>query len=145
LGHVALALALFLSSCREPPVDADPARAVEAFIDRMRAVHGDPDKAELAVRLLTQEARANLEERAARASAAAGRPVSPGEMLAPSRFSLEFEPVDYRTETRGRWSRVTVLGANPAEERAVVHCFREEQGWRVAIEPPPLPLIEQRE
>lgn len=142
LCRAALLFAL-VSGCREQEVDADPARVVEAFVDRMRAVHGDPEKGLLALELLGKEARANLEERAARASAAAGRPVSPGEMLAPSRLSLAFEPVEYRAENRGRWSRVTVLGANPAVERVEVRCELEAEGWRVQLDLPPLPLIER--
>jgi hypothetical protein len=38
-----------------------------------------------------------------------------------------------------------VLGPNPALERADVHCYLEDGRWRVAIEPPPLPLIDMRE
>jgi hypothetical protein len=132
-------------ACREPTVDAEPAMVVEAFIDRMRAVHGDPAKALSALELLAKGARTNLEERAARASAAAGRPVTPEEMLAPSRFSLVFEPVEYRAETRGKWSRVTVYGANAGQERFEVTCALEEQGWRVVVDPPPLPLIERHD
>jgi hypothetical protein len=109
----------------------------------MRSVHGEPESGAKALELLAKDARANIEERAARASAAAGRPVHPGEMLAPSRFSLAFEPVEYRAETRGRWSRVTILGANPSVEHAEVQCEREPEGWRVLFELPPLPLIER--
>lgn len=123
----------------------DPARVVEAFVDRMRAVHGDPAKAALVLELLAKDARANLEGRAARASAATGRPVAPGEMLAPSRFSLAFEPTEYRAEVRGKWSRVTILGANAAQEHVEVQCAREDGGWRVVLDPPPLPLIEKRD
>lgn len=139
----AVVLLALTAGCREQSVDSDPARVVEAFVERMRAVHGETEDGLRAIELLAADARANLSERAARASAAAGRPVSPGEMLAPSRLSLAFEPVEYRAETRGRWSRVTILGANPAVERAEVQCQREAEGWRVLLELPPLPLIER--
>lgn len=129
--------------CREQSVDSDPARVVEAFVDRMRAVHGQVENGTQALELLAHDARKNVEERAERASAATGRPVEPGEMLAPSRFSLAFEPVEYRAETRGRFSRVTILGANPAVERVQVQCEHEAEGWRVMLDLPPLPLIER--
>lgn len=142
----AAALALSaLAGCREDGVDTDPARVVEAFVDRMRAVHGDPERGNLALELVSKDAAENLRERAERASAAAGRPVTPAEMLAPSRFSLQFEPVDYRAEIRGRWSRVLVTGANPKVEVAEVHCYLEGESWRVVLDLPPLPPIQFRE
>ena len=142
VGAVALS---FATACREDEVDTDPARVVEAFVDRMRAVHGDPERGNAALELVSKDVAENLRERAERASAAAGRPVTPAEMLAPSRFSLEFEPVEYRAEIRGRWSRVLVTGANPQVEIAEVHCYLEGEAWRVVLDLPPLPPIQFRE
>jgi hypothetical protein len=66
-------------------------------------------------------------------------------MLVPSRFSVNFEPLHYSAEVKGKWSRVKVTGANPARELAEIPCLKEEGGWRVAIQFPPLPPIERRE
>jgi len=139
-----LASAAALSGCTPPPADASPAQVVQAFIERMRAVHGDPAKAKLAVELVWQSARENLEERARRATAAAGQPVTPGEMLVPSMFALAFEPRTFTSEVRGDYARVTVLGRNPSEF-AEVHCVREKGRWHVIMELPALPPIQLRE
>jgi hypothetical protein len=133
------------AGCGEQPVDTDPARVVEAFVDRMRGVHGNPTRARMAFDLISAKGRANLEERASRASAAAGRPVAPEEMLAPSRFSLTFEPVRYRAEIKGKWSRVIVTGSNPDRELASIRAVKEEPGWRVELDLLPLPPIQKRE
>lgn len=138
-------LVLHVGGCQQQPLDQDPARVVEAFIDRMRAVHGVPERGRLAFELLWSKARENLEERAARASAASGRPVTASEMLVPSRFSLAFEPVDYRAEIKGHWSRVAVIGRNPQEQLVEIDCYREEEGWRVVLDLPPLPPIQTRD
>jgi len=110
----------------------------------MRAVHGDPVKAQLAVDLVWQGARENLEERARRATAAAGQPVAPGEMLVPSMFALAFEPRTFTSEVRGDYARVTVLGRTPTEF-AEVHCVREKGHWHVILELPALAPIQLRE
>lgn len=140
-GPLAFAAAV---GCTPPPADASPAQVVQAFVERMRAVHGDPAKAQLAVDLVWQGARENLEERARRATAAAGQPVKPGEMLVPSMFALAFEPRTFTSEVRGDYARVTVLGRNPAEF-AEVHCVREKGHWHVILELPALAPIQLRE
>jgi hypothetical protein len=138
-------LAAAALSCAPPQPDTSPAQAVQAFIERMRAVHGDPAKAELAVELLWEGARENLQERARRATAAAGQPVRPGEMLVPSMFAVAFEPRTFTSEVRGDYARVTVLGRAPTEF-AEVHCVREKGGhWHVILELPALPPIQLRE
>jgi hypothetical protein len=139
-----LASAATTGGCAPPQADASPAQVVQAFAERMRAVHGDPAKAQLAVDLVWQGARENLEERARRATAAAGQPVSPGEMLVPSMFALAFEPRTFTAEVRGDYARVTVLGRS-STEFAEVHCVREKGHWHVILELPALPPIQLRE
>lgn len=142
LGVGALALAS-LSACHSEPVTATPKRVVEAFIRRMQRVQGDPKAARAAYDLLCKDAQNNLAERAKRASAVAGREVAPEEMLAPSHFSLRFKPYRYRTRIDGDWAVVSVRGEEPGQ-RAEVRCVKQEGGWRVLLELPPLPPIEKR-
>lgn len=94
--------------------------------------------------LLWEAGRKNLAERAERASDTAGRPVAPEEMLVPERFSLKFEPKHYTTEVKGKWGRVTIVGDNPKTELVEVHCVLEGGAWRIAVQFPELPPIEQR-
>jgi hypothetical protein len=117
---------------------------VRAFIERMKSVHGEPAHAKAALELVWSDGRKSLEERARRASAASGRTVGPEEMLVPSRFSLRFEPTRVSTESRGKWSRVTIFGPQQGQV-AEVPCVKEKAGWRVAIEFPALPPIELRQ
>lgn len=133
-----------LPACEREPVDATPTAVVEEFIERMRGVHGAPERGQLALELVWSEARAALEERAARATAAAGRAVLPAEMLVPSRFSLRFEPRRMTETTKGSWSRVTVFGNSP-EEIAEVHCVLEDGRWRVVLDLPPVAPIQRRD
>ena len=58
-----------LLACARQASDDTPERAVQEFIERMQRVHGDAAKSKAAYELLATPARANLEERAKRASA----------------------------------------------------------------------------
>lgn len=132
-------------SCTEETIDDRPERVVEELILRLHAVHGDPARGASALELLAADARENLEQRAARASAASGRRVTAAEMLVPSRFSVRFEPKRFSTEIRGRYSRVTILGDDPTRDLVEVQCTLEDRKWRVMLQLPPLPPIETRE
>jgi hypothetical protein len=116
---------------------------VQEFIDRMQRVHGDTQKSKAAFDLLAAEARANLEERAARASAAIGRVVNPEEMLAPSRFYLGFQPRSWSVEKGAGWAVVTARGESPHEQEQI-RCLRENDEWKVVVDFPSLPRIEHR-
>ncbi|MDX2051918.1 MAG: hypothetical protein SFV15_05955 [Polyangiaceae bacterium] len=137
-------LALFLFGCESPRVDARPELLVREFIDRMRRVHGDPIAARRAYELLWSQAKSNLTERAKRATAVLGKTVLPEEMLAPSRFSLNYRPRNFRARVQGKWSLVTVTGEVPATQKTEVKCTLEGEHWRVALELPPLSPIRKR-
>jgi hypothetical protein len=135
---------LALSACARQASDETPERAVQEFIDRMQRVHGDVLKSRAAFELLAAPARANLEERARRASAAVGRNVAPEEMLAPSRFYLSFQPRSWSTERGSDWAVVTAEGDSP-DERKQIRCVREQGHWKVIIDLPELPPLERRD
>lgn len=133
-----------LAACDRDQGSSTPVEVVQTFIERMQSVHGDPQSGTLAYELLAKDSRDNLAERARRATAAAGRPVTPGEMLVPSVFNLTFVPRSYSPEIRGDYARITILGPEPLD-RALVHCVKEEGHWRVHVDLPALPPIQARE
>jgi hypothetical protein len=138
-------LAALLAACDTGPVAQGPAEVVREFVERMQGLHGDPDHARAAYELIWSKGRQNLGERAKRASAASGRQVAPEEMLAPSRFSLSFQPKSFAVaRTDGHWAEVTVVGDLPSRETTTVSCVLEEGAWRVVLELPPLAPIQKR-
>jgi hypothetical protein len=138
------ALLLVLPGCRERPEAGGPEEAVLQFIDGMQGVHGDIERASAAYQLLAKTDRDNLAERARRASAVAGRTLAPEEMLAPSRFYLEFQPVRWSSKDSGNYSVVTAHGSS-ADQRREIRCVKEADGWKVLLDLPALPPIERRE
>ena len=140
-----MVLAALLAACDTGPVAQGPADVVREFVERMQGLHGDPEHARAAYELIWSKGRQNLGERAKRASAASGRQVAPEEMLAPSRFSLRFEPKSFVVaRTDGHWAEVTVTGEVPSREETTVSCVLEEGAWRVVLELPPLAPIQKR-
>lgn len=142
VGCVALVL---LAGCEEKRVAQGPEEVVQRFVAAMQGVHGDPARGEAAVALLWEPARSNLEERARRAAAASGHPVKPGEMLAPSWYSLQLTPRSYSSRVDGDWAEVTVRGDDAGQGQYRVRCVREDKAWRVALELPPLAPIRKRD
>jgi hypothetical protein len=131
------------SACKSEPIDARPDRTVEEFVLRMQRVHGDPKTARPAFDFLWSEAKRNLAERAKRASSVVGRKVAPEEMLAPSRFTLQYTPRRFDARIEGDWAIVTITG-EVADQRHDVKCVREDGSWRVVFDLPPLPPIQKR-
>lgn len=140
-----VALAVLLVACERESADSRPERVVQEFVERMQRVHGNPATARGAYDLVWSEGKQNLAERAKRASALSGRKVAPEEMLVPSRFSLRFAPRRYAAEVSGDWAVVTVTGEAADTQRVQMKCVREDGGWRVVVEMPPVPPIQQRE
>ena len=144
-SSVVLACALVLASaCSRPAPDATPDGAVRLWLEKMEDSDEDPRAARDAYALLGPAARANLAERAERASRAQGRRVDASEMLAEGRFGLKFRPKTMTVKaTSPSDATVDVLGADPATEKATVHCTRAPGGWRIEPELPE-PAILQR-
>ena len=140
----ALVFAGVFAGCEREAPDSTPERVVGEFIDRMQRVHGNPASARGAYDLLWSEAKLNLTERAKRASALSGRKVAPEEMLAPSRFSIEFRPKRMTSRIDGDWAVVTITG-EAAEPKKDVKCVKEDGNWRVVLEMPPVPPIQMRD
>ncbi|HEX3777673.1 MAG TPA: hypothetical protein VHV51_24560 [Polyangiaceae bacterium] len=131
-------------ACETEASDATPERVVQEFIERMQHVHGDAHAARLAYELLWSDARRNLAERAKRASAVAGREIAPEEMIAPSHFTLAYQPKKFSSRVSGDWAEVTVTGDGGTAPPHVIKCVREDGRWRVVLELPPLPPIQRR-
>jgi hypothetical protein len=83
-----------------------------------------------AYQLLGPRARANLKERADRASRGQGRRFEAHEMLAEGRFGLRFRPKAMTSRIEGDDAWVDVKGDGP-NERATVKCTREGTAWRI--------------
>lgn len=132
-----------LASCSRPAPDATPDGALRLWLDRMEDSEEDPAASREAYELLGPSARANLEERAARASHVRGRRAEPYQLLAEGRFGLRFRPKSMRATAVGDQATVEVVGANPVSEHATVRCVHEVAGWRVEPGLPelaPLPM-----
>lgn len=139
-----IAGALAAPACKSPQPEVwTPERVVAEFIARIQRVHGAPEASRAAFELLWSEAQKNLEERAERATAVAGRTIEAHEMIAPSRVALRGTPREYSTRTDGKWAIVTAKSDVPGAEYAV-RCVREHGEWRIALELPPLAGIERR-
>ena len=122
-----LASLALIAGCTRAAPDATPEGVVRLWLDTMDTSQEDPRATREAFDLLGPAARANLEERAARASNAQGRRVEPLEMLAEGRFGLRFRPKSMTTHIEGaagEYATVEVLGDAPATEHAIVHCTR---------------------
>lgn len=141
---LALCCAMGLWGCQEsdttPP---GPDAVLLQFTNAMRQVHGKPEAGDEAASLVWKPARDNLKERARRASALSGRELSAGELIVPSWFALYVSPERVEARIDGDWAEVTVFGSTG--ESAQARCIREEDGWKVALELPPLAPIRVRE
>ena len=128
----ALALALPLVSlaagCARGAPDATPEGAVRLWLEKMETSTEDPRAMREAFVLLGPAARANLDERAQRASRVQGRRVEAYEMLAEGRFGLKFRPKAMVSHIEGDRATVEVTGDDPVREHARVLCAREPRG-----------------
>src|SRR5262245_50342990 len=132
------------SACPRQPPDLTPEGAVRELLDRIDQTESDPGEVSAVYELLSSRTRANLIERARRASTTSGREVAPEEMLAPGRFSLRFEPRKMHTRVADERAVVDVTGIDPETDRAEVPCVLEDGRWRIEIPLPPLAPVERR-
>ena len=135
--------ALLLLSCSRQAPEQTPEGVVRLWLDKMEEQEEDPRAAREAFALLGPTARANLEQRADRASRMMGRRVEPHEMLAEGRFGLKFRPKTMTSHVTGDRATVDVTGSDPAEH-ATVLCARivatdSKPAWRVEPELPEPP------
>ena len=142
-GALVLSLSLATSACTRTLPDATPEGAVRLFVEKMETGAEDPRAMREAYQLLGPHARANLKERAERASKGQGRRYEPFEMLAEGRFGLKFRPRTMTAKIDGDDAFVDVKGEGP-EERATVHCTHEATGWRVEPELPDVQAPQRR-
>jgi hypothetical protein len=134
---------LALTGCSRAALDATPEGAVRLFVEKMESGAEDPRAMREAYGLLGPRARANLKERADRASRGQGHRYEPQEMLAEGRFGLKFRPKAMTAKLEGDNAFVEVRGEGP-DERATVHCVREAAGWRVEPELPDVVAPQRR-
>lgn len=132
----ALLIAAVLPGCSHPPPDSTPDGAVRLFLDDIEGADSDPRLMRDAYDLLGPAARANLAERARRATFLPGQTVQPYEMLVG--FGLAFRPKAMRPAIVGNRATVEVFGADPQNERASVICVKQGPVWRIepALPPP---------
>jgi hypothetical protein len=123
--------------CSRAAPDATPEGAVRLWLEKMESAGDDGRAMKEAYELLGPRARANLKERADRASRGQGRRYEPHEMLAEGRFGLRFRPKTMTSRIDGDDALVEVKGDGP-EQRATVKCTREGAVWRIE---PDLPEV----
>ena len=140
---VSAALGLAVA-CSRPAPDATPEGAVRLWLARMEEAADDRRAASEAFALLGPKARANLEERAARARRVHGRQVEAYEMVAEGRFGLRFRPLTMSSTRNGDDAMVEVVGGAP-QERATLRCRFDGTGWRVEPSFPDLTPLAHRE
>ena len=128
LGAVA-GVALLVAACSHPPPDSTPDGVVRLFLDDVEGASTDPRMMVAAYDLLGPAARANLDERAKRASRLLGRQVKPEDMLVG--FGLGFRPKQWRRAVVGDHATVEVFGADPQNEHATLGCVKQGAVWRI--------------
>ena len=129
--EIVVLAALAGTACSRPPPDSTPDGVVRLFLDDMDAADDEPAAVRRVYRRLGPSARANLTERARRASELQGRHVEPWDMLAAGLFGLAFRPKAMRSTVVGDRASVDVFGEDPRSEHASVVCVREGSAWRV--------------
>ena len=135
MRRLALLLVTLLLACSRPPPDGTPEGVVRLWLEKMEIAESDTRAMKEAYGLMGPKARANLKERAERASKGQGRRYEPYEMLAEGRFGLRFRPRTMTTRIEGDEAVVDVKGEG-ADEHAQVKCTREAQLWRIEPEVP---------
>jgi hypothetical protein len=133
-----LACVLLLSACSSVPTDAEPAGALELFLEAMGEAEDDPAARARAFGLLSSETRRSFARRARLAGALSARRFEPWEMIVEGRYRLRFLPRESRgfeERIQGDRAIVIVHGARRSE-RAEVPMVREHGKWRVHLQVP---------
>lgn len=133
-----VATLFFTAACTRAAPDATPEGVVRLWLEKMEGAADDGQAMKEAYLLLGPRARANLKERADRASRGQGRRYEPHEMLAEGRFGLRFRPKTMASRIEGDDATVEVKGDGP-DEHATVKCTREGAAWRIE---PDLPEVQ---
>src|SRR5260221_14026505 len=143
-----LLVTLAVAACARKPPDLTPEGAVRDLLERIERIEKrmetDPAEARAIYELMSTRTKANLIERARRASTTSGRKVPPEEMIAPGRFSLRFEPRKMHVRMADDRAVVDVIGIDPETDRAEVPCVLEDGPWRIEIPLPALTPMERR-
>lgn len=119
-----------VAACSRPPPDGTPEGVVRLWLEKMESAAEDSRAMKEAYGLLGPRARANLKDRADRASRGQGRRYEPYEMLAEGRFGLRFRPRTMTAHIEGETAVVDVNGEGEGEH-AAVKCTREGAAWRI--------------
>jgi hypothetical protein len=142
--QLVVALLVLADGCNRTPPDATPEGTVRELLERIDRIESDPAEARAVYDLLSTHTKANLVERAHRASTTSGREIPPEQMLAPGRFSLRFEPRKMHARFAHDRAIVDVVGSDPSTDHAEVPCVLEQGKWRIEIPLPPLAPAEHR-
>lgn len=140
---VAIGLVVSSVRCSRPPPDSTPEGAVRLWLEALQQSLDDPAQAKAVYELLGPAARANLAERAARASQVQGRKVEPQEMIATGNFGMRFRPKRFSAVLQGDSAVVALMGDDPGD-RAELRCVRVGPAWRVEPELPALQVLPRR-
>ena len=130
---------LFVCGCTEEASDETPSGALRMFVDAMSRSEREPEALRDAYRLLSEDARRALAERARDASALGGREFAPWEMLVGGRFRQTFFPARGRRGMRAtiEGDRATVTVRDEDGDRSAdVPMIREDGRWRVVLAVP---------
>ena len=128
-------LLTFLLACSRPTAEGTPEGVVRLWLEKMETAESDSRAMKEAYGLMGPKSRANLKERAERASRGQGRRYEPYEMLAEGRFGLRFRPRTMTAHIEGDDAVVDVKGEG-ADEHAQVKCTKEASVWRIEPEIP---------
>ena len=141
LSLLGASIFLPLMGCSEELTDRTPGGALLLFLAAMEGSQWDADARRDAYQLLASPTQARLRERSDMTNMLGSREFEPWEMLAQGRFRLLLDVPperDLHVVTDGDEAVITVRGGGGEEAAAQIPMSREDGGWRVNLEIPPL-------